>query len=98
MLTVGLITLLAHIVASMILFGCFIGFLLSGKVRRSWKIRLTTGICLAVFVADSLIWLLVFRVSHGWTDGLWTVLCVYLAWRCFRDAKKLRALQRERRR
>lgn len=95
MLMVGLITLLAHIVASIVAFGCFIGFLLSEKMRRSWQIRFALGICLAVFVADSLIWLLLFRVSRGWVDGLWTVLCVYLAWRCFRDAKKLRVAQRE---
>lgn len=54
MLMVGLITLLAHIVASIVAFGCFIGFLLSGKVRRSWKIRFTMGICLAAFVSRHL--------------------------------------------
>lgn len=94
MQTILFITSLISLAAMAVAFGCAGAFLFSKKIRKNWKVHFTVGTCVALFAADSLIWLLVFRKSHGWIDGLWVAVYVFVSWYAFSEAKKLRALQR----
>ena len=82
-------------VAMLVALVCIIILLLNKNMRKNWKVYFTIGLCIAIFAVDSLIELLVFGKSHGWIDGLWMTLYIFASWLSFRDAKKLRAAQRQ---
>ena len=63
--------------------------------RDDWRIHLAIGICFVLVVVGSIVRLLVFGQSNGWTDGFWLALYIFVIWTSYHRAKKLYALRKK---